>query len=286
MQARHPTLGDPTPYLDAAEETALASLSQTPRPPKPALSPGLCAARDGDLASLKALYEAGQWRLDEKDRHGSEAVHWAAGGGHIPILRWLVALGSEKEEKTCLVTPCFKSRRRDGRQPIHWACRNGELATLSFLLEHDVDPRTRTFDGTTPIHLAAFGGHLDCCKRLREAFRGLMAPGDELALKDKNDWGCDIVHWAAMGGHVPILQWLHGLCLDFLHPQQEGHTVLHKAAQRGHDEALRWLLEFPLASSEARCKASAPDTAGFTPAEIAHAAGHETTARLLADAGC
>ena len=52
--------------------------------------PGLIAARDGDLEAVKS--QVSQGTLDAKltvDAHGSGALLWAAGGGHLHVVRWL-----------------------------------------------------------------------------------------------------------------------------------------------------------------------------------------------------
>jgi ankyrin repeat protein len=54
--------------------------------------PALRLARDGDLVALQALAGAA---LVVADRHGSSALHWAAGAGQLEVVQWLI------EEKVC-----------------------------------------------------------------------------------------------------------------------------------------------------------------------------------------
>ncbi|KAL1520137.1 hypothetical protein AB1Y20_023609 [Prymnesium parvum] len=56
-----------------------------------ALPEGLAAARDGQLRALRRL--VGEGRFDAHatvDRHGSSALHFAAGGGHVEVCAYLV----------------------------------------------------------------------------------------------------------------------------------------------------------------------------------------------------
>eukprot|EP00434_Breviolum_minutum_P005569 symbB.v1.2.004912.t1/scaffold263.1/size248082/13 len=70
---------------------------------------GLCAARDGDLETLKMLISEG-WDIGTRDHHGSNALLWAAGGGHVELCRFLV------EAK---VDP--HAHQKDHRNALHWA---------------------------------------------------------------------------------------------------------------------------------------------------------------------
>lgn len=272
---------DPAPWLDAAEAAAAAGAVERSRgansnhdgsrAPLPA---GLVAARDGDLATLQALQASGGWWLDQTDHHGSSAVHWAAGGGHLDIVKWLI----ESVDPASATRPVSKRKRRDGRQPIHWAARNGCMDVLEYLLgnqEHVVE--APTFDGTTPLHLACFGGSVAAARRLLQA---------GARVDTENDWGCNSTHWAAMGGSVGILELLAAHRAPFQVLQKEGHSPLHKAAQRGHGDAIGWLLGEPYRDGGARELVSKPDTSGFRPSEIAEVAGHQDSAALLKAAGC
>eukprot|EP00747_Dinoflagellata_sp_TGD_P156645 gnl/TRDRNA2_/TRDRNA2_177679_c2_seq1.p1 gnl/TRDRNA2_/TRDRNA2_177679_c2~~gnl/TRDRNA2_/TRDRNA2_177679_c2_seq1.p1 ORF type:complete len:154 (+),score=33.00 gnl/TRDRNA2_/TRDRNA2_177679_c2_seq1:145-606(+) len=89
---------------------------------------------------------------------------------------------------------------------------------------------------------AAFGGHVEAVALLVEEF------GADVSLC--NGWGCDITHWAAMGGSLDICRWLAANCgegsakpLDFTREQSEGHTALHKAAMKGKIDICRWLCD-------------------------------------------
>lgn len=161
----------------------------------------LTAARDGDMQLLQSYVaeHGAPALLCVKDKHGSGAVHWAAGSGQVEVLRFIASLADAKHALTDASGKA--ARRRDGRQPLHWAARNNQSAALLYLLASDsnVEPDARTYDGTTPLMLAAYGGALECCIILHERGATLTAV---------NNWDCNIAHWAAMGGSLPVLQWL------------------------------------------------------------------------------
>jgi len=63
------------------------------------------------------------------DRHGSTAMHWAAGAGHVHVAQYLL------EQKASLIA----TQQKDRRQALHWAARNGRMKMVQWLLEQGVD---------------------------------------------------------------------------------------------------------------------------------------------------
>jgi Ankyrin repeats (3 copies) len=233
------------------------------------LPPFLQAAANGDLNELRAMvrqrigrvtedmffvsgdesvtFETSSciWELlDTRDRHLSCAEHWAAGGGHLECLRYLLKLRHDcrlsHQEDIPLENGSKRSkRRRDGKTCLHYAARNGHLNCVTFLIEqlhHSVDDRSG--DGTTPFHMACFGGHFETAKCLIENGANALAT---------NDWGCGAAHWIGMTRSksecdVRLLCRLlqaHGVC--FTTPQKQGHTPLHKAAQKLNHHVIEFM---------------------------------------------
>ena len=61
-----------------------------------AIRTALQAAQTGDLPALKLLYARHQWEPNRtSDQHGSTALHWAAGGGHVDVVRYLIEQHSQ-----------------------------------------------------------------------------------------------------------------------------------------------------------------------------------------------
>ncbi|CAK9084602.1 unnamed protein product [Durusdinium trenchii] len=181
------------------------------------LPTGLIAARDGDAAALEAQLLAGwhPFAVGQQDHNGSSALDWAAGGGHLDCVKLLLPLASN-------VQVC----RRDGRSPLHWAARFGRLEMCRFLLEVGLGRvEDRSADGTSPMMLACFGGHIDVVELLVQSRADLFA---------RNSFDCDAGHFAGLGGSIEACRWLSEHGMSLLRPQCSGHTVLHKAAERGH----------------------------------------------------
>eukprot|EP00039_Didymoeca_costata_P011277 m.157558 g.157558 ORF g.157558 m.157558 type:complete len:357 (+) comp15120_c0_seq10:279-1349(+) len=97
--------------------------------PKAKQDVGIEAAASGDLDSLKKIVEKNNWNPETVDCHGSTALHWAAGCGHLEVCEYLVDVLQVNPQQ-----PCEKGRA-DGRQPLHWAARNGQVCCLYSVLQ-------------------------------------------------------------------------------------------------------------------------------------------------------
>mmetsp|Transcript_3546 Transcript_3546/g.9025 ORF Transcript_3546/g.9025 Transcript_3546/m.9025 type:complete len:864 (-) Transcript_3546:182-2773(-) len=244
------------------------------RPKKAAigLDAGMRAARDGDLAGLRASVAAG-WDPASVDRHGSNALLWAAGGGHLEVCEYLVA------ECGCSPQVC---QARDGRNALHWAARNGHIAVVRWLVETmALDPDVATHDGTTALHWAAWQGHLPVVAWLVESAR--------CRADHANKYGCTAVHWASQGTAAAapqVVAYLLARGLSVTAQNCNGHTPLHKAAQRGHAALCRWLVTAEPAAAEVRRERclERPDNDGSLPADCARLEGHGELSAWLAEA--
>ena len=119
----------------------------------------IAAAAAGDLDALKGFERAQV--ASAVDKHGCTALHWAAGGGFVECVLWLVGSG------LCGVDAAQKT---NGRAPLHFAARNGRLAACRCLVERcggSVDPEADA--RVTPIQLAAWQLRLDVLEYLAGA---------------------------------------------------------------------------------------------------------------------
>jgi ankyrin repeat protein len=216
---------------------------------------GLTAAKRGDIQALAKLLDSGWDPLGvlSLDRHGASALDWSAGRGHLEVLQLLLSCGALQGRGSIA--------RRDGKGPLHWAARGNHAAVVRWLLHNHTHmhentvastrsisltnaPRPHfwvsmpTVDGTTPLHLACYGGSLSCVALLVEL------KADPFGT---NRFGCNASHFACMGeaaSAVAICQFLQHQCrMRFVEVQSGGHTPLHKAAMAGNAEVVAWLTE-------------------------------------------
>ena len=128
-------------------------------------------------------------------------------------------------------------------------------------------------DGTTPLHLACYGGHLSVIQLLVDTYNA--------DLNRVNQWGCGVGHWTAMSIHpepdtvVEILEYLQKRSgkssFDvFGIVQKQGHSAIHKACQKLNKNVIRWLAnkaEMEWSTTE-RSKAGAIDVGNNAPSDI------------------
>ncbi|KAG7366058.1 ankyrin repeat domain protein [Nitzschia inconspicua] len=277
---------------------AAIKLKNIPTAYRESLPPFLKAAAEGHLETLRDMVQqVANSQLDKdavlvllntRDRHSSTAEHWAAGGGHLECLRFLhqtrtsIDNLTENASSTDSMTR-RKVRRRDGKTSLHYAARNGHIPCINYILKETecwVDEPSG--DGTTPLHMACYGGQYDTVKFLVEDCGA--SP-----LK-KNDWGCSCAHFTAMTiaasyGNEESIRKLcsflsHDHGVSFVSKQGQGHTSLHKAAHRGNKIIIRWMADKKEdggagLSGEDKLQAGAPDLGGHKPSDIWRSMGHD-----------
>ena len=228
--------------------------------------PGLEAARDGDLQTLKNLIESGEFDpLRDVGPNNETAIQWCAGSGHVNIMCYLVSVGGVEQLKL--------RDSRSGRTAVHWAARNGRLILLEKMLRmypDHVDLNVETFDGSTPFDLAAYAGHLSTLEWLF---------AHNVNANHKNNFGCNALFFACIGSQLDACVYLREVCgVDAFVVQNQGHTALHKAAYAGSRDICDWLmLKVGLDKT-----AVAQDAKGHTAVDLARIRGFEDLAVHLA----
>jgi len=195
------------------------------------------------------------------DRHGSTALMYAAGSGHVQVCTYLV--------DTCGVDVAYA--QPDGRTAFMWAARNGHVPVCEYLIRvagSDI-AHASTCDGTTALHWACWQCHIAMCEWLLDVVH--------VNLHSLNSYGCNASQWAAQAGDVRMLSWLAQRGLDLKVVNRNGHSVLHKAAVKGHAPACEWLL----ANAGLGAQHLAADGDGNTPQRMAAAEGHLGLAAAL-----
>ena len=91
------------------------------------------------------------------------------------------------------------------------------------------------------MHYAALFGSIACVRAVEQL-------SSALTVVDRG--GMSAAHYAAVGGHVPVLCLFHedGWPELLFGTDKRGRTIAHHAAQHGQDDVLRWIGNMPLAT--------------------------------------
>mmetsp|Transcript_10139 Transcript_10139/g.23734 ORF Transcript_10139/g.23734 Transcript_10139/m.23734 type:complete len:461 (-) Transcript_10139:170-1552(-) len=250
------------------------------------LPPFLDAAASGNLDALKICVQEDcegrkggshddhvQRLLNLRDRNGSLALHWAAGGGHIETLTYLLDLQDSVGKVNRVDAICdygqMTGRRRDGKTALHYAARNAQNNAIDVLMTRakatSIDVTSN--DGSTPLMLACYGGHLSTVRHLVNKYNA-----NPFAT---NDWNCGVSHWTAMSlGHsgerevTEICEYLAAKGVDFTSRQKQGHSPLHKAASKKNRHVILWLWTCTCIPNHLKKSMGEPDIGGNLPSDI------------------
>ncbi|XP_059159950.1 death-associated protein kinase 1-like isoform X2 [Physella acuta] len=207
-----------------------------------------CASEEGNVDGLKELSEmAANIDLNTANKHGETAVHMAASGGHVDVIKFLLAKGVDisildkqgdsavywaarqghTEIIQCLVQAgvSVNTQNKSGETALHVAARYGHTAAVEYLCSVDANINLFDNDRETALHCAAVRGNVDCV-------RVLLEHGASLNHTDKR--GCTAVHLACQRHNTAIaLLILNAGCKMDIFDKETGETALHCAAREG-----------------------------------------------------
>ena len=261
------------------------------------LTPLHYAAAFGQLESVCTLLGLGGRKSMTKVAGTSGTpLHQAVAGGHKDIVSLLLNEG-------CPINVVNSK----GRSVLHWAAQYGEFHIMEMLTEQGLDVNIGDKEGWTPLHDAANCGELESvCTLLRLGGRESMTkvagkrgtPLHQAVGKGHKDivslllnegcpiyvvdsGGASVLHFAAEGSQIHIMEMLTEQGLDVNIGDKEGWTPFHDAANCGELESVRTLLR--LGGRESMTKVAGKSG---TPLHQAVGKGHKDIVSLLLNEGC
>ncbi|KAI1780339.1 ankyrin repeat-containing domain protein [Hypoxylon cercidicola] len=197
------------------------------------------SARLGALQILNILIRNGL-QLNGADSGGRTAIHWAARGGFVDVVRCLLQSGVEASLRTekLLSVADPDEITVDGRTALHWASSRGHLSVVKLLLSDErVDVARQCQRGWTALHWAA------CSGNRAVAARAIQRNIDS----SKGPAGLPPDSFSMNGGESQRHEQVINLLLDSgANPNAQNkdqQTALHWAAASGNARIVRMLLE-------------------------------------------
>jgi ankyrin repeat protein len=184
----------------------------------------LHAASFGDVTSLNNLLRQGASpNARAKDRTGRTALILAAAGGHIEIVKALLAKGATVDD-----------RDLTGHTALNWAAMRNRTNVAIALIDKGADINTKDNNGISPL-LYAIGTHNTAMVRL------LVTSGAELEVETRDNKMTPLL-LAIEHGDIKTINILLGKGANVNGANRDKFSPLMAAAEKGQAEIVRRLL--------------------------------------------
>jgi ankyrin repeat protein len=210
-------------------------------------TPFMLACQEGHMGVVSLILQhVGPQALQEMEKRGWTALHFAAVRGHEDIVTFLLGQGAQASR-----------RNDDGMTPFMRACHQGRTGVVQVLVQHMGKQAVHETDnrGATALHWAAHRGH-------EETAAFLISQGAQCSSRAVG--GGTPLMWACWWGRLGVVR----LLLQHRGPEalqgrdRNGRVALHWACMKGRGEVVRALL---LAGADT----TVTDSKGRTPRAIA-----------------
>lgn len=218
------------------------------------------AAETGNLERVQTLIKIkGEEFASVPDEKGYYAMHWAALGGHVEVMRYLHTLN---------IPLTLPTKDEVLYQPIHWAASRGNVHVIEYLLEQGVNIESPDGTGVTPLIVSAQfyqpltmswlihkGGNPHACDKMGDSalhwasYKGdfdcfivLLRLGLDATTLDS--YKQNALHLAVLGHNLTLIDKCLELGCGINTKDQAGNTPMNLAEGRKYYDVIRWFQEY------------------------------------------
>ncbi|MGM0650637.1 MAG: ankyrin repeat domain-containing protein [Bacteroidota bacterium] len=218
----------------------------------------LFAADTGSMKYVRIAILEGA-NVDARAENGITPLMYAAQGGYLDIVEFLVELDADIDAKPY----------HSNRTALMAAVENGYVEIAEYLIRQGADFSIRDYNKRHLMHKAALSGIWEMCDMLLY----YEIPVDPLDIDNRTP-----LMLAAFDGFVATVDVLIENNANVNHRDIDGNTAMHMAAQNGHHEVITELIN---AGAELEIK----NNNGFTPLDIAVMYGELNNSKTLIENG-
>ena len=205
------------------------------------------AIREGDIARVQSLAAEDPSILDSVASTGHSVSRMAADKGQEAIRCWfadsleptdpfdMIALGRADLLHQLPVDRLAEITSFDGWTPLHLAAFYGRVGMVQWLVEHEADTTALSSNAmcNQPLHAALAGA---CCEQTVDLLLAAGAPVQSVVAS-----GVTALHLAAARGHRVLVEKLLQAGADADARLASGQTAAELAGERGHADLAAWM---------------------------------------------
>lgn len=179
----------------------------------------LRAACVGDVQAIHHIMSVGYCDVDQSDKNGRNALHWAVARGHLQVAEVLVTTYHASLD---IVT-------HDSESPLMLAVLTNRLDIVKTLVSYGAQLQHTNQQGASALHLAAGLGQVDLVAEL-------IGQGAWAELEDNE--GESPLFYAIRESHLPVVELLLQHGASAVHPNNDGETPLSLAQECSNNDQI------------------------------------------------